>query len=44
MGGIEEDVFTLWHGLFAVTPTNTDAIDEISLFSFVSQAASLVGS
>jgi len=34
---------TLWNGLFAVTPADTDAVDEIALLGLVAQTASLVG-
>jgi hypothetical protein len=37
-----EDELTLRNGLFAVTPANTDSVDEIALLGLVSQTTSLV--
>ena len=34
---------TLWDGLFAVTPPDTDTVDEVALLGFVAEATGLVG-
>jgi hypothetical protein len=39
----EQEELTLWNGLFAITPTNTNSVDEITLLGLVSQTTSLVG-
>jgi len=34
---------TLWDGLFAVTPPDTDTVDEVTLLGFVTETTGLVG-